>query len=226
MITIERRAMTSNEQSTVEALSKAGPSGFSGWVDRFMQYFMVLVGMPVIGMLVGGLLGFILEVMFEAQVRDPSIMLGVFLSFVIGCWRFWKERQVAGASRQKYQDDLTAGAVEVLRCTATDATEVGGSAGEAGYFLDVGDSKILFLQGQFLYDLDDVFPNHTFDVIRTPHSQTVLQVICSGTAFRSSRKRKPLSNHAYKSLHDKQLVVFEGSLKSLEEDLDRIPTTR
>jgi len=213
--------MTLKERTTVEKLSRSGPSGFSGWVDRFIQYFMTFVGMPVVGMLIGGVVGAILEIGIGVHhAAKICIVVGMLLGLIVGMGIFRKDQRTTRVLHSRYRQDLLKGEVEVLHCTATDAVKVEEFEDEGTeYFVDVGDSTILFLQGQVLYDLDDVFPNRAFDIVRTPTSQVVLEVRCTGESFHPSRKRVALSNREYQLLHYKELVLFRGSLSTLEKDL-------
>jgi len=76
-----------------------------------------------------------------------------------------------------YAGDLQADMVEERPYTATQALRVN-AVGSPAYFLDIGEGKLLFLQGACLYDLADRFPCHAFTIIYLPQAWEVLRIDC------------------------------------------------
>ena len=145
-------------------------------------------------------------------------------------WKVWTKRFRLPSA---YQQDLEEGKVEVLYVRAKDAAEVE-EVEDLGlnFFLDIGDSQLLFLSGQYLYELaSDIgenevkrrwkFPNQQFEIIRAPRSRRLLGVACHGEPLRPSRTyRIPKEETRFFDLDDGQ--VLSGKLSTLQEDLKKL----
>jgi hypothetical protein len=145
-------------------------------------------------------------------------------------WRAWKKRFKLPSA---YQEDLEEGKVEVLHVRATDVAEIE-EVEDLGlnFFLDVGDSQLLFLTGQYLYELahhigeDEVkrpgtFPNRQLEIVRAPRSRRLLGVACHGEPLRpSSAYRIPKGETRFFDLEDGQ--VLAGTLSTLQDDLKKL----
>ena len=216
--------MTHEEQAILEKFARGGLPEF---LDKPLQVSVAYIGLPILGAFIGGLFGVCLELLLGSRLaRNLSVVAG----FILGlAWGLMDQRKYRRA-RRRYQQDLSDNMVEVLHCTADEAhrIESGTCPGEVGFFLDVGDSKVLFLQGEHLYDLEDrqLFPNRGFDIIRAPQSGAVLEVTCTGVPLTSTKTVK-LAGRSRRALGDRDMCVFPGRLTSLESDLEKLqPASR
>lgn len=220
MVTISYRPMTAEERAQLVQMKE--PRGLvSGWV--WLGIWIVILFIPWI------------VLSSKGQDVMPVLFFCTALLIIYAVTeRWWKLRHKE--LPPAYQHDLAEGRVEVTRAEATGAVEVE-EVEDLGlnFFLDVGDSKLLFLSGQYLYDLahdigeDEVerpgkFPNRTFDIIKAPHSRQLLGFECHREPFRPSRTyRVSEGERRFFDLQDGQLV--SGTLSTLEEDLERLGIT-
>jgi len=158
-------------------------------------------------------------------VFATALMAGI--AIIERTWKGWIKKFEAPNA---YRQDLEDGKVEVLRVRAKGAVAVE-EVEDLGlsFFLDVGDAQLLFLTGQYLYELacdigedevgrPGVFPNQQFEIIRAPRSRRLLGVECRGQPFRpSSTYRVPRREQRFFDLEDGQ--VLSGTLETLPDDL-------
>jgi hypothetical protein len=107
----------------------------------------------------------------------------------------WREKQ-----RTDLSDELAAGVAEVTRCTARSAIRVDEFEDEGiSFFMELADGRVLFLSGQYLYDLDEEkqFPNTAFTIVRTPRTRMVLEFECEGSYFPPIYTRAPFTEAEY-----------------------------
>jgi hypothetical protein len=150
----------------------------------------------------------------------------VFCSIIIVAWFVHSFRSYLklcrSFSRTPHQDDLAGGVAEVTRFHATRSIRVDELEDQGGgYFLHLKDGRNLFLQGQYLYDLEErrKVPCSEFEVVRGPQSGTILKLVCCGSYFPSQKIittfRKP----------DLKAVPTDGGIVEIPwEKIDRMLT--
>jgi hypothetical protein len=204
-----------------------------GWWPGCFAVFIALFGPPTIGILISGLIGVLLSRLLHwLGVPGPTERLitlivfyaGPVIGFLLGLCLLVAYAVGSAteqlAARQAIARDLADDQVEVLRCTVLDAVEVDGLEDTGpGYFLDLGDSTLLYLQGQYLDEFveQDRFPNREIRIVRTPHAELSLSFECSGEGFEPSRVLE-LSAQAHLPEDGE---ILSGRLDTLEEDLSR-----
>ena len=194
-------------------------------VSGFIFYGLIFI----VGIFLAGVLIQVLALLGAnpEEVRFP-VLFTAFVPVLIGA--IWRRRR-KNQSSPSLQLDVDEIRLEVLHCTAQDAVLLEEYEDEGlGYFLDVGNGQILFLQGQYLYDLvwgDDwceqdesrgVFPCTQFSLVRIPPSLgEPLDLQCSGQRFSPSRRITQNPDLSLPIPYDG--TVFSGSLSTLEQDL-------
>jgi hypothetical protein len=144
----------------------------------------------------------------------------------------WKDAAAATSSSvtrgQALELDLTENQVEVLHCTVLDAVEVEGLEDFGpGYFLDLGDSTLLHVQGQYLLELEDEgrFPNRQLRIVRTPHARISFAFECLGETFEPSRRVDVFTGQEYVpddgEILRARLDTLQADLRRLEQDRRR-----
>jgi hypothetical protein len=121
------------------------------------------------------------------------------------------------------REALDGGGVEVDHYEAEGLVELLEMEDEgSNLFFDIGDGKILFLQGQEYYEAADdaaPWPNTCFEIAHTVKHKLYLGVLCYGEELKPQREIDP---DDFNYDHVPQEQIFEGRLESLEEDLARI----
>jgi hypothetical protein len=111
------------------------------------------------------------------------------------------------------------GQVEVVRCKTTRAVkrEDPEDFGVA-FYIDTGDGRTLFLQGQYLDILEDEkqFPNTEFELYRLEETQEILDFKVSGKYFAPEKTLAAFTKEDYK----KGIVPEDGNI--LETSIDKI----
>jgi len=98
--------------------------------------------------------------------------------------------------------DLEQGIMEVLTVEATKAVKVEEFEDEGiGFYLDIGEGKVLFLQGQYLYDdeTEHQFPCTRFTLMRAPYTGTIFDLKCEGTYFEPVHTNPAFNIKEYKT---------------------------
>ena len=204
------RPMSADERKLiVEQLS-----GGRSWslFDLFIAWFF--------GMLGGVAVAMIFERWLNIDIHvDLLIVLGSVVGLFLGVREARRTAAMAAAAKSLDEMDLSGGRMEVLDCTVERAVKLEEFEDEGvGYFLDVGDSKILFLQGQYLYDVEDdgQFPNTHFVLTWAPHSRLVLDdPQCLGEPLMPIRTLDPEKVGAHVP---EEGAIFAGNLATLDED--------
>jgi hypothetical protein len=184
-----------------------------------------LVGI-LITVMVGNILRFA-DRPFFGWLVIASAALGLSVSIL--SVRF--ESQAASEARERERHIREQGQAEVLQCTVAGAIEVEEAEDEGpGYFLDVGEGQLLYLQGQYLLDYvvdaengTSRFPNRAVEVVRLQGSGSVLGVSMNEEAFTPSRLRRRLEKGECLP-EDGELIP--ATLATLEEDLRRLARER
>ena len=119
------------------------------------------------------------------------------------------------------QQDLSEGRVELIHVTAEAAVRRTVDDDEKLFFIDAGDSKMIFLCGEHLTKPLRIrkFPNTEFEFMRAPNSRHIIHLDCLGKPFEVEEQlfEMDLDNL---SLADGD--VFEGSLQTLAQDLKKL----
>jgi hypothetical protein len=225
--------MTPEECAHVEQTIREIRGVYSGCIYFFIQ----LVGGAVLGMLASVIPGAILQWLGAPDsMIQTAIAVCTIGGFLLGVRSVRKDRR---ESTQPHLLDLAENVVEVIHCTVQDAVRVAPFEAEGpGFFLDVGDSKLLFVQGQryeddLLDQLDELdedqldeadeevrFPCRELRMTRTPHGGLTLRFECLGESFEPSRVRGPLDGETEYVPADGEMLA--GSLATLEADLRRL----
>jgi hypothetical protein len=220
VISRSRRLATPEERATLEAHAKPGPP--AGWLDSLGEHFMILFGFAVAGLLLSvAPAGLIKGLGFGISIVQLILLLGFVGGFGVGIAVLRKGRAFFEQKRAAYRRDLTTPEVEVLHCTATDAVKVEEVEDEGpGFFLQVEDSQLLYLQGQYLYELEEkrLFPSSIFEITRARYSGLVLGISCLGDPI-SPRTRGPFTDDEYIPAAGELLTA---RLNSLDADLRRL----
>jgi len=218
MLTTTYRSMTAEERAELRRGVTAAPTPLPVWVGVW-ALFVVL---PWLGLL-----------MFKREHNTAVLFfctVGILAYAVIERgWKRWVKKPPAASQR-----DLAEGNVEVVHVETNGAAEVE-EIEDLGlnFFLEIGESKLLFLSGQYLYDVayeigkDEVerpgrFPNTKFELVRVPHSRQLIGFDCLGEPLKVS-KRYRVSKTAEKgffALQDGQTIP--GTLSTLEQDLRKL----
>jgi hypothetical protein len=110
----------------------------------------------------------------------------------------YMRRQLARVPRDRSpQKDLVRGEAEVTTYEVVDAIQVEEREDEGSqYYLKLVDGTVVFLAGQYLYDVEAQhrFPSTRVVVTRAPVSRVALDIDCPGTAVPPSARRPPFSD--------------------------------
>lgn len=221
MFTKEMRPLTPPERDEAARIAKSGRKGWGNYALNF--FFAVLCGM-IFGALAGTILKRIPALRGWKQVDDYCILIGAVAGVILGMKMTAELLRIRGKGNQPLLEDLKAGQAEVLRCEIAECVQVEEFEDEgSGYFLSDGRNQVLFLQGQYLYDLEEAgkFPSRTFEVVRLPKSRTFLGLTTSGEQVKPVRALNKENFKLYPRLpflvDDGDL--FPGSLSTLEQNL-------
>jgi hypothetical protein len=233
MLTITTRAMTAEERAVVERWASASkPASRLGWL-----LFWIL-GVPAMAA-VAAIIARLIHISFAAMLtptRIPNlltpgwdmllgagvIILGALI-FTLG--RRARRPRAGDMYRQALASAQECGEVEVLTCTVTEAVVIEGDGKQPALFvLDVGDGKLLVLQGLDVLELVMAgrFPNTRFTVVRLPAREDILAVETQGEHLKPSHTRSPLTAAEF---FPGACVVLDGTLAELDTVLKRPAAT-
>ena len=243
---IERtfRPFTDEERSQLERMNQLMRDLKSPlWlVDLLIHWFILTVGTFVAATLcIAAPLVGLLMLFFPQSTPRLFLALCLFgpgaIATVAVCWRTLAH---AARSEPPLDRDLREGQAEQMHVTASEVVELEEYEDEgAGFFFDVGDGRLVYMQGQYLDDyvlVDDPssepptvessaavrtarFPCREFEIVRAAHSGEVLTLRCLGDYLQPSRLMRV--EHYEGGLPD--WVVFEGRLATLERDVSLVP---
>lgn len=136
----------------------------------------------------------------------------VFLapSIYFSIWMYRKEKH-----RRAKHTDLDSGIAEVVTFDAKQAIKIDEFEDEGiGYYMDLGDGKVLFLQGQYLYEYDEEnkFPCTRFTISRTTYSHWFLDMKCEGDYIPPVCVSPPFTEKDYKA----DVVPEDGEILKTE----------
>lgn len=175
--------------------------------------FLILAGFAAVGWLAGLLIllvFYLLSLVFPeatglaAVTRPAGVQFTMIVSAALGMlgiplWLFDRQRRAARGRAVALEADLGAGRVEIVTVHATGAArckpmEYLGEEPNA-FFVQVGASDVLFLQGRYLDKALRAgnFPNSEFEVIRGAKSGLAVEICCHGTPL-------PLITHDYSKI--------------------------
>ncbi|OPZ80840.1 MAG: hypothetical protein BWY76_03233 [bacterium ADurb.Bin429] len=225
MLTISTRSMTPDERAVVERwIAAANQSSPIRWI-----LFWVL-GVPALAVgvaIIARLVRIALTTVFE-PTRIPDVAtLGWDMYLGAGLVVLWAilfilarraRRPRAGSMyRQALTTALEQDTVETLDCTVADAVVIEGDGARqpALFALDVGDGKLLVLQGLDVLELVMAgrFPNSAFTLVRLPDRDEIIAVEARGEYLKPSRTRKPL---AQDECFPGACAVLDGTLAELD----------
>lgn len=184
MYSVENRPFTEEEKRPLEETTE---HIFFEWKGN---YFLKFIFSLAISLLFAMLLFPRLVLHFFLPVSLGSMILSFFVArYVIPKIKIAKRNREIEELRR----ELAENKVEVWHFEANDAIKVEEFEDEGvGFFIKLSEDKILFLQGQYLYDVEEKkkFPNTKFSIVRTPRSRIVLNIQCYGDYLTPSRTRK------------------------------------
>jgi hypothetical protein len=181
------RPLTADERGILEGMRRARPHG-SPALGAFLAFLVAL-----------GVLLILAPASWEVGALSLIPTAG---AFAFALWVFARlrggERRSAWLAR--VERDLAGGVASVVSARVRDAVRVEESEDEgSSYYLELDDGRVLFLSGQYLYDVEEEgrFPNTRVTVARAPATRIVLGVTCDGSAFEPSRTRAPFTAGEY-----------------------------
>jgi hypothetical protein len=99
------------------------------------------------------------------------------------------------------QRDLQGGEAEEVVYGAVDAIQVEETEDlGSNYYISLDDGRVLFLSGQYLYELEDAqqFPSTRFTLVRTPNAKLFLDFRVSGTYLPPTTVRPRFADQQYR----------------------------
>lgn len=197
--------------------------------------FFMLAGFAALGWLAGVLillLFYLLSLVLPdatapaAFTRPAAVQLTMIVSAALGMlgiplWLHERRRRAARGKAGELEADLADGRVEVVTVQATGAARCEPMEHEGeepkAFFLQVGPSEVLFLQGGYLDKAlrAGTFPNSEFDVIRGAKSGVALEIRCHGNPL-------PLIAHDYSDITEEE-CRFPSDGEVLAATLETIP---
>jgi hypothetical protein len=206
-ITSTRRPFNSSEREAVAA-SARGPNSLK---DDVLAYAFAFVLLALGLNLAVHLLGLPKDLWSEIAIGGAAL-----LAFV-GPW--YLRRDVARLSARfgkpdALRQDLEDGQAEEVSYEAVDAIQVEEDSDlGSNYYVRLNDGQVLFLCGQYLYELEDAqtFPSTQFTLVRTPHARMFLDLRVSGSYLRPSTTRPRFTDQEYRS----GVVPHNGDLLDL-----------
>jgi hypothetical protein len=226
MLTIEHRPMNEEERAALEVGTEPWREGC---VDGGINYFIHLVGLPLLGMLLAAPVLALLDYLYRlpSLLGDVVMVLGTLAGLLVGMRALRGYRSTRQESRSLARQDLAGGQVRILHCTVSRAVEfpVDEDVGP-GYFLEVGENQVLYLHSSYLLDFegdeDDappLFPNRAIDVVQAVVSKATLSVVCLGEPLAEWQMREEWPEDAYLPTDGELLTI---SLDTLDADLKRL----
>ena len=207
----------SREMSMEERQLLADAAG--GSKVSLIQLFILFAGIPLAGLMTGALAGVLLDWLNLPLPTTMLLIVGAVGGLFLAMFLTWKEISSVRRQRSMYKEDLAANLVDVLYCQPLASVRIEEYEDEGpGFFLDVGDGDILFLQGQYLDETvhGQRFPSSAFRLQRAPKSNLVFSLECTGQYQPPMRERRWLEDLEYLPMDQEILQV---SLTSLDADL-------
>jgi len=187
MPTPTTRPPNQEERKIIERIQRAGP----GWSNDLLGAGCVAMLVLFVGALVSK---------FTGILRGREYWY-FWLGIVIGLAVMFRMRARMSRFRKSATRDIEL-PVEEMVYEISCAIKIEEFEDEgSNYYLELADSTVLFLSGQYLYELeeDHKFPSSQVKIVRTSGTKTVLDIVCSGNyitpsavlpAFSKERLRK------------------------------------
>ena len=173
MITIKTRPLAFKEKWQLRAMSRAPAE------ETIIVPFFVFCGVTVLMTLAVVLV----KSRFPAVDRFENALIVTSIAFAFASALWIRERNIRKLSPPSLRSDIESGAAEILSVNTKEILRVQQYEDEGiGFLINSGDGKVIYLQGQHLEQLEKrrIFPCQTFEVVRSAHSQTFLDLKCIG----------------------------------------------
>jgi len=217
MLKQQLRPLLPEERKTLESCANSSRfNATSAFMAFLFPFFIVFVAIACFAAVLAAL--HVIEKSTARSFENTGALMGI----AVGMWVVRKSLFASRKALQPYKLDLEEGIAESFTCHALGAVEVEEFEDEGpAFFIDVGEPRLLFLQGQYLYDLveDGKFPCSDFEVVRAPQSGLNLGLQCLGEPLKSTRKRRWLTDKEYLP---SDLELVGASIATLDEDLLRL----
>lgn len=160
------------------------------------------------------------------MLGSALVAVAALVGVVTGTLALREDRRIAALSSAPFRRDVADGHATVLHFTASGVVRVDDAEEETtGYFFQVEDGRLLYLQGEYLREARGVgFPSTEGMVITARHSHTPLGVETMGEPLAPLRVRGALVPGVEYMPEDRQ--VLDGRLETLQEDLARLEERR
>jgi hypothetical protein len=146
---------------------------------------------PAAGLTIGALIGLLAGTVPAATALSRGSTTAATLFWVssglvgigIAALMHWRATAPLRERRALYDWELKEGVVTEFVCSISHALEIYNAEKEkTTYLLQVDDNRVLYLNGQYLYDAasGQGFPTERFRLARAPHSWEVLTLECEG----------------------------------------------
>ncbi|WP_225000415.1 hypothetical protein [Cesiribacter sp. SM1] len=171
---------------------------FSAW-KHFENFGMKLVGFTFL--FVAPLLlyeGFVAEV--PPDVELPIVI--VLAMAAVGLTIYFMNRMGELTHNRQIEQDIRTGEAEVIKVRTDyvlkrkEYEDLG-----SGFYLKIDDRRTLYLQGQYLDELQysKKFPNTDFEIIRSKKNKELLDIKPNGEYLKPARKLKPFTKEQFES---------------------------
>ena len=197
------RPFTPDERRTLERIRTSRPQGGGAGFGAFLA-FLVTTGVLLI----------ISPASWQTGVLS---LIPVVVGAGVAALVF---RRLSRSARHRewvaeIERDLAGGVASVTTARVTDAVRVQEAEDEgSSYYLRLDDGRVLFISGQYLYELEEEgrFPNTRLTVVRAPSTRIVFDVTCDGSPLPPSATRPPFTTEEY----DGGLVPEDGTVLDVD----------
>lgn len=209
MVTVETRPFDDSEIETVSRILSAS----AGRSDRFLGALLTFLGVTGVALLLWP---------WDRGIRSlvpilPGLVAAGFVH------RRTRARSAEVALTSALHRELAEGIAEVTTYEVVDAISVEEVEDEGSmYYLKLRDGRILFIAGQYLYDVeeDKRFPNTKFQAVRTPRTRQLIDFICLGDYLPASGRGRQFTVADYESGRvPEDGHVWEGDFDALRADV-------
>jgi hypothetical protein len=131
----------------------------------------------------------------------------------------WRTQRTSPSWSAPYREDLGRNQVELATFDVVDAIRVEEAEDEGSqYYLRLADGRVLFLAGQYLYDVEEEgrFPSTRIRTTRGTASRLLFEIECPGEPLEPSSTRRSFSREEHRS----GLVPADGEM--VEANFDQL----